>query len=190
MDNKVADVNPKEVSSVSARKINHGKEKDYDDWLRHYMMLERNVPGYLGTTIICPGGTMSSVRYKVSRWADKSSLDAWEYSQQSLELIEEANKFSTRYHERATGLETWFTLPDFKAVVAPPKWKMVIAIFIAGDIFNALLRYSLNPFLVQWPFLASTSLYMILLVVWLTYLAMPATTKLLRRWLYPRTTNL
>ena len=76
---------------------------------------------------------MSSLRYKVSRWADTSSLDAWENSQQCLELIEEANKFSTRYHERATGLEAWFTLPDFKAVVAPSKWKMAIAIFIAAN---------------------------------------------------------
>jgi antibiotic biosynthesis monooxygenase (ABM) superfamily enzyme len=34
------------------------------------------------------------------------------------------------------------------------------------------------------------AVYMILLVVWLTYLAMPVATRLLRRWLYPRTTNL
>jgi hypothetical protein len=99
MDNKGPDGEhaPKEVISVSARKINPSQEKDYDDWLRHYMILERNAPGYLGTTIICPGGTMSSVRYKVSRWAGKSSLDACEYSQQSLELIEEANEFSQEF---------------------------------------------------------------------------------------------
>jgi uncharacterized protein len=191
MDNKCPDAkHSKEVVRVSGMKINPGQEKDYDDWLRHYMILERNAPGYIGTTIICPGGTMSSLRYKVSRWADASSLDAWENSQQCLELIEEANKFSTRYHERATGLEAWFTLPDFKAVVAPPKWKMAIAIFIAANTISSLSRYILNPFLAQWPLWASTALYTSILVVLLTYLAMPAVTRLLQRWLYPRTTNL
>ena len=104
MDNKgqEGEYASKQVVSVSGRKINPGQERDYD-WLRHYMLLERNAPGYIGTTIICPGGTMSSVRYKVSRWANKSPLDAWENSQQCLDLIEEANKFSTRYHERAIG---------------------------------------------------------------------------------------
>jgi hypothetical protein len=42
MDNKGADGEhaPKEVISVTGRKINPGYEKDYDDWLRRYMVLE------------------------------------------------------------------------------------------------------------------------------------------------------
>ena len=54
MDNKGPDGEhvPKEVISVNGRKINPGHEKDYDDWLRRYMVLERVAPGYLGTTII------------------------------------------------------------------------------------------------------------------------------------------
>lgn len=187
MDYKGPDAkHSKEVISVTGRKINPGQEKDYDDWLRHYMMIERNAPGYLGMTIICPA---SSLRYTVSRWADEPSLDAWENSQQSLELLDEASKFSTRYHERATGLEAWFTLPDFKSVVVPPKWKMVITILIAAISISSLSRYILNPFLAQWPLLASTALFTSILVVLLTYLVMPAMTRLLRRWLYPRTTN-
>ena len=107
----------KEVTTVICRNIKASHEKDYDDWLRRYMILERNVPGYLGTTIIAPGGNSSSVRYIINRFADKASLDAWENSEEALKLIEEANNYSTRYYETATGLETWFTLPDFKTVV-------------------------------------------------------------------------
>jgi uncharacterized protein len=190
MDNKGPDGEPKEVISVNGRKINPGHEKDYDDWLRRYMVLERNAPGYLGTTIIAPGGTMSSLRYIINRFADKSSLDAWENSKESVKLRKEVDNFSTRHYASATGLETWFNVPDFKAVVAPPKWKMVIAIFIVANTISSLSRYVLNPFLAQWPFLASTVLYTIILVVLLTYLGMPVVSRLLRRWLYPRTTNL
>jgi antibiotic biosynthesis monooxygenase (ABM) superfamily enzyme len=42
----------KEVTVVVNRKIKPGCEKDYDDWLRHLLMLLRKVPGYLGTTTI------------------------------------------------------------------------------------------------------------------------------------------
>ena len=52
--------NPKneEVTSLISRNINSGHEKEYDDWLRRYLAFERNAPGYLGTTIILPGGSI------------------------------------------------------------------------------------------------------------------------------------
>ena len=52
----------KEVTEVISRNIMAGHERDYDDWLRRFMISERQFPGYLGTTIIVPGGNVSSVR--------------------------------------------------------------------------------------------------------------------------------
>ena len=46
----------KTVTSVISRSIRPGYEKDYDDWVQRYLELERKAPGYLGTTIILPGG--------------------------------------------------------------------------------------------------------------------------------------
>ena len=129
---------PKELTIVVSRKIKPGCEKEYDDWLRRYLILQRNVPGYVGTTIIMEGGTNSAVRHIIHRYTDKASLDAWENSQQSLKLIEDANNYSTRYCERATGLETWFTLPDL-TIVAPPKWKMAIVTFIGAYCISSLV---------------------------------------------------
>ena len=62
-----------------------------------------------------PGGNTSSVRYVINRFSDQASLDAWENSEVALSLIDEINKYSTL--QRVTGLETWFTIPDMKAVV-------------------------------------------------------------------------
>ena len=52
----------KTVTSVISRSIRSGYEKDYDDWVQRYLALERKAPGYLGTTIILPGGTSSNIR--------------------------------------------------------------------------------------------------------------------------------
>src|SRR5919109_2427767 len=131
----------KEVTTVVvSRKIKPGCEKDYDDWLRHFLMLARKVPGYLGTTTIMEGSTDSAaIRHIIHRFRDKASLDAWENSEELRKLIEEVDNYSTRYLQKATGLETWFTLPESKAIVAPPpKWKMTIVAFIGAYCISSL----------------------------------------------------
>ncbi len=174
---------PNEVTFVISRSIKSGFEKEYDDWLRRYLAIERNVPGYLGTTIIMPGGTNSAIRYIIQRYADKASMRVRKNSQESLKLIEEANNYSTLHYESATGMETWFTLPDLKAIVPPPKWKMAIVVFMAAYSISSLSRYILNPYLGLQPLLFN--LFMtIILVIGLTYFAMPLLSRLLRRWLY------
>jgi antibiotic biosynthesis monooxygenase (ABM) superfamily enzyme len=187
MDNRGRDGehDPKEVTEVISRNIKAGHEKDYDDWLRRYMSLERKFQGYLGTTIIVPGGSNSSVRYVINRFADNASLDEWENSDDALKLLEEANDCSTQYYERATGMETWFILPDFKNIAVPPRWKMAIVAFIGAYCISSITRYILNLYLEPWPLLTSIVMNMIL-VVGLTYFAMPVLGRLLQRWLYPK----
>ena len=175
---------PNEVTIVVSRKIKPGYEKEYDDWLRRYLAIESRSPGYLGTTIITQGGTNSAVRYIIHRYTDKASIREWENSQQSLKLLEEANNYSIRHYESATGMETWFTLPDLKTIVPPPRWKMEIVVFIAAYGISSLSRYILIPYLGEWPILSSAIIFTGILVIGLTYLAMPILSRLLRRWLY------
>jgi antibiotic biosynthesis monooxygenase (ABM) superfamily enzyme len=147
------------------------------------MISERQFPGYLGTTIIAPGGKTSSVRYVINRFSDQAALDAWENSEVAHSLIDEINKYSTL--QRVTGLETWFNLPDLKAIGAPPKWKMAIVSFIAAYSISLVAHYILSIYLGQRPLLTEI-LMTIILVIGLTYFAMPLLSRLLRRWLYPR----
>ena len=173
----------KEFTEVISRNITADHEKDYDDWLKRFMAMERQFPGYLGTTIIAPGGNTLSMRYIINRFADQASLDAWENSQEAIKLIEEVSKYSTR--DRMTGLETWFSLPDLKTIGAPPKWKMAIVSFIAAYSISSVAQYILSLYFTQQPLLTNM-LMTIILVVGLTYFAMPLLSRLLRRWLYPR----
>jgi antibiotic biosynthesis monooxygenase (ABM) superfamily enzyme len=173
----------KEVTEVICRNIVAGHEKDYDDWLRRFMISERRFSGYLGTTIIAPGGNISSVRYVINRFADQASLDAWENSEVALSLIDDVSKYSTL--QRVTGLERWFNLPNLKSISAPPKWKMAIVSFIAAYSISLVAHYILSIYLGQRPLLTDI-LMTIILVIGLTYFAMPLLSRLLRRWLYPK----
>lgn len=60
-----------EVTTVICRKISPSHEKDYDNWVERYLTAERKASGYLGTTIIIPGGNKSPLRYIIRRFTDK-----------------------------------------------------------------------------------------------------------------------
>ena len=149
--------------------------------------IRKKAPGYLGTTIIIPGGSKSPLRYIIRRFADKAAMERWDNSEESLKLLKEANDYSTRHYETSTGLETWFTLPDLKTLSQspPPRWKMAIVIFFAAYAISSVSRSILNPFIGDWPMLGNAVIYTAILVVVLTYFALPIVNRLLRRWLYP-----
>jgi len=184
-----SDHDQNQVISVICRNIMPGNEKDYDNWARRYLTFERKAPGYLGTTIIIPGGSKSSLRYIIRRFTDKAAMETWDNSEESQKLLQEADNYSTRHYETSTGLETWFTLPGLKTLSQspPPRWKMAIVIFFGAYVISSLSRSILNPFLEQWPILGNAVIYSAILVVSLTYLALPILNRLLRRWLYPGT---
>ena len=178
-----------EVTSVICRNINPGYEKDYDNWLKRFMALQRKAPGYLGVTIIIPGSSKSSMRYIIRRFSDKVSMETWDNSKEAVKLIEEVNNYSTRHYEQSTGLETWFTLPGLKSLSQspPPRWKMTIVIFFAAFAISSASRYILNPLIGQWPIFGNAIIFSAILVISLTYFALPIVNRLLQRWLYPGT---
>jgi len=175
-----------EITTVICRKISSGHEKDYNEWVRRYLALERKAPGYLGTTIIIPGGSKSPLRYIIRRFADKAAMERWDNSEESRRLLKEVNDYSARHYDASTGLETWFTLPDLTLSQSPPpRWKMTIVIFFAAYAISSLSRSILNPFIGEWPILASAVIFTAILVISLTYFALPIGNRLFRHWLYP-----
>ena len=181
----IAETKSKTVTSLISRSIKPGYEKDYDDWLKRFLEFERKALGYLGTTVVLPGGTNSNIRYIIRRFTDKASMDIWDNSPDVQRLLQEANKYSTRHYETATGLETWFVLPDLKLVPPPPRWKMSIVVFVAAYTTSLLSRSLLGSILSEWPLIASSIIFTAILVVSLTYLLLPLLSRFLRRWLYP-----
>jgi uncharacterized protein len=88
----------KTVTSLISRSINPGYEKEYDDWLRRFLAFERRALGYLGTTVVLPGGTSSNIRYIIRRFTDRASMEIWDNSPDVQKLLNEVNRYSTRHY--------------------------------------------------------------------------------------------
>lgn len=184
---KMSHINQNEATSVICRNIKPGYEKDYDNWLKRYLALQKGAPGYQSITIIIPGEGKSSYRYIIRKFSNKTDMEKWDNSSECLNLIDEANKYSTRHYETSTGLETWFTLPGLKTLSQspPPKWKMAIVIFFAAYVISIASRYLLSPFIGEWPPFVNLAIFSATLVILLTYFALPILSRIFRRWLYP-----
>jgi antibiotic biosynthesis monooxygenase (ABM) superfamily enzyme len=170
---------------VVGSEIKSGREKDFDDWFSRYLQQEKRAPGYLSSTILSPPGTGSDLRYVVTRFKDKNSLDGWAQDPVRIKLIEEAKSYSTAYYRNATGLETWFSLPGVTASPPPPRWKMSIVTFFASYVISVIAITVLGPLTRSLPSLIAYAIITAVLVLALTYAVMPRLAKLLRHWFYP-----
>ena len=173
-----------EITDVVASEIKPTHEGDFDSWLKRFLDHQKQASGYLGTTILVPSGKSSNKRIVISRFKNRDSLDAWKKSEERLRMLEEVKDYGTPYYDHATGEETWFSVPGM-ADSAPPRWKMSIITFFPAYGISALAFTLLRPILDSTPFLLFNVIINLVLVVALTYVAMPSLAKLFRRWLYP-----
>ena len=97
-------------------------------------------------------------------------------------LLEEADRYSTRYYETTTGLETWFAVPDLKTEVSSTQMENGHSSLVCPLYAISLISRSiLNPSIVDWPLPANGIIFTAILVVGLTYFAMPVLSQLLRQ---------
>ncbi len=173
-----------EVTTVINRHIKPGHEKEYADWFGRILDTMKNFPGYRGVTVVVPRGTDPDARIILYRFADKTAMENWENSPERKKLVSEVENYATQIYTRASGLETWFNLPNTHSVVPPPKWKMAIVVFVAATLVSFISKLVLGPYVANWSLLETSILYSIILVLALTYFAMPSLTRVFRRWLY------
>ena len=173
-----------EAMIVVSRRMKPGREKEYSDWLHRVIESANKFSGYRGVTTLAPEGFDSDVRYVIWRFDSEQNLERWERSGERAAFLEEVKSYSEQFYEKASGMETWFKLPDMHRVVAPPKSKMFLTTLLAVVIVSYGAHFVLNPFVGSWPLAVNTLVYSVILVATLTYFAMPQLSRLLRRWLY------
>lgn len=173
-----------------SRRIKSGQKEAYDDWLQRLIQAMKVFPGYMGITTLSPEGVDSDVRYLIVRFDNKANLDNWEKSDARNKLVDEVKNYATQFYVRATGMETWFSLPNMKSVKAPPKWKMFIVTLFAAYVVSFIAHLVFARYMDSWPLLESNLVYVGILVATLTYFALPKLSVLLRGWLYPKQNDL
>jgi uncharacterized protein len=175
----------KSVTVVVSRRVFPGHEKDYDEWVRRLVAASAESPGSQGVTLLVPEPGKSGLHHVLLRFVDEKSMHIWETSYIRQKLSREADEFSRRVRQEATGLETWFSIPECPELEAPAPWKMAIVTFLAVFVLSiAILR------LLQWAikdlnFYVESLLVAALLVSILTWVVMPFLSRhVFRKWLY------
>ncbi len=119
------------------------------------------------------------------RFADEKSVHIWETSYIRQKLSHEADAFSRKIRQEATGLETWFSVPECPQLETPPEWKMAIVTFIGVYILSIIIIKLEEIFIKGADFYLLNILTVALLVSTLTWVVMPFFSRhVFRKWLY------
>ena len=131
------------VTEVITRDIVPRREHEFERWAHRLVSATAR---YGATdTIITPDAATPARRVFVLHFANEEALGAWKASEERDRLVQEARKFSTPDVQRATGLETWFVLPGERAIVPPPRWKMLLVTLIGAYPLVVLLSAFVLP---------------------------------------------
>jgi len=181
----MSDRSGESITVVVTRDVRPGRERDYAEWV-HRVVSATARYGATGHTILTPDAGAPTRRVLIVQFADEEGLRGWDHSEERHRLVREAGEFSSVHIQRATGLETWFTLPGERAIVPPPRWKQLLVTLIGAYPLVVLLSAFVLPRLEAWPLLVRSAVLPVVLLSLMTYVVMPRLTRLLRGWLYPR----
>jgi antibiotic biosynthesis monooxygenase (ABM) superfamily enzyme len=172
------------VTAVVTRDVTPGREHDYQEWAARVVAAtsRHNATGH---TFLTPVAGDPTRRVLIVQFPHADDVKAWDQSPDRERLVREAAEFSDLHVQRASGLETWFTLPGKSTIIPPPRWKQLLATLIGAYPLVILLSAFVLPRLVSWPLLLRSLALPVVLLTLMTYLVMPLVTRVLRRWLYP-----
>jgi len=102
----------KDITIVVSRNVFPGRENDYAEWVRQLVAAASEAPGNMGITTLIPQKGQTGLYHVVLRFKDQASVDTWENSAVRQRLSGVADQFSRSHRQAATGLETWFTIPE------------------------------------------------------------------------------
>ena len=174
------------ISVAVVRRVKPGCEAAYEAWLHHVITAARAYPGHLGADVLKPP-TGSSQYTLLFRYETVENLLTWENSEDRQRLLAEAEPLveGAATVQKMSGLETWFTLPGGAVVKPPPRWKMAAVTWAVAFPLIQLLNATVVPPLHALPPLLRGAIAGALMVLTMTYAAMPLAVRALAGWLYP-----
>jgi antibiotic biosynthesis monooxygenase (ABM) superfamily enzyme len=175
----------KSVTVVVSRTVFPGHESDNDDWARRLVAAANETPGNMGVTMLLPEPGKSGLHHFVLHFADEKSMHIWETSYVRQKLSHEADAFSRSVRQEASGLETWFSIPECPELETPPRWKMAIVTFIGVYLLSVIIIKLQDVIFKHANFYLLNLLTVALLVGILTWAVMPLFSRyIFRKWLY------
>lgn len=172
-----------DMALIAARAVEPGHEAAFQQWAHQILGAAAAVPGNLGGGLFHPAA-QGDPWIIVHRFQNRDAMDRWLTSPQRAALFAAPPRY--HHHEVARreldGLEAWFTGPN-RTAPPPPRWKMAASSAIGIFPISLLGSLYLTPLLTALPQIARTAIFAPLFSILMTYVAMPAVTRVLRRWL-------
>ena len=185
-DSKSASNGP--VTVIVTRKAKKGKISEFEEWMDGITHEAMKFEGHMGVNIIRPTDLSNPEYVIIFRFNTYENLEKWEKSEIRKKWIEKSTGVTEGEAkvEKQTGLEFWFTPTSGNApaaAVQPPRYKM--AMIVTGIIFAlvSVLLPQIRQLTIDLPFVLSTLVGVVIMVLLMTYVIMPSVTRLLRPWL-------
>jgi hypothetical protein len=175
------------VTVIVTRRAKKEKIKEFEEWMDGIVHEAMKFEGHMGVNIIRPTDPSNPEYVVIFHFNTYENLTKWEKSEVRKEWIDKSKDLAEGEPtvEKQTGLEFWFTphTGDKAAAMPPPRYKM--AIVITGIIFVlvSILLPQIRQLTIGLPVLLSTLAGVVIMVLLMTYVIMPAVTRLLRPWL-------
>ena len=171
-----------------SRRVKPGREADFESWARGIVAAARQFPGHLGASVLdAPGSREYHILFS---FADRQSLRAWLDSAERRRWLGRVGELleADRGLQQLTGLETWFKLPgaNVPTMKPPPRWKMWLVSLMAVYPLVLAFQALVVPRVAGLPLPLRALMFPLVLLTLMTFVVMPAVTRLLRRWLGPR----
>lgn len=173
------------VTVVARHTLAPGREAEFRAWVAGIVEECSRFEGYLGTEVVRPAGKGDHAYASIFRFDTVEHLDAWMQSPARASWNERARAFQARPSRvtRYEGLEAWFVPPRGSPPQAPPKHRMALVTFAVIWPMVHVIPPAIAA-LVPAPRLALEALAVGTIVLLMTWVVMPAVTRLLRPWLY------
>jgi antibiotic biosynthesis monooxygenase (ABM) superfamily enzyme len=183
------------TSIVIEYEVPRGKEQLFQQWQSEFRSVIGQFKGYVRTDLCPPIDGTQNKWYVVVHFDDPISLTNWLDSDSRHDLVRAGRrKFGPyRYKGIGTGLEGWFSNQKNadEAPSNPPAWKQILAVLFGlyPTVMLETLLFSHFHLMESWSIAYKMFVNNLVSCCLLTWVVMPAITRLLSFWLKPQQTT-
>ncbi|MDQ7729255.1 antibiotic biosynthesis monooxygenase [Halomonas sp. SpR8] len=167
------------VTLMVARRVEHGRYRDFNRWLNEGRELAADFTGYLGSGVLAPPANDDEYQI-IFRFSSSETLTAWEHSASRHAWLARGKGLYEAPHEhRATGLDAWFQTGSS----APPRWKQAVAVWLAFFPISLLFQWVFGGVLAGWALVPRVVVSTMMLTPVMVFVFIPLSMRLLSPWL-------
>lgn len=172
---------------VISRRVKPGNEAAFEALSTEMTIAAMEFPGHLGAHMFRPASPDDPEYRIIFKFATESELSNWVNSETRHEFIAQIEPLLTEPSQIETmnSLVTWFSLPGRPPVKPPPRYKMAIVSWLALFPIVTAIFWLFERWLVLMPLIPRVAMVTAVVMVLMTWVAMPRLTKVFARWLYP-----